>query len=199
VNAPDVVGWNGRLLDQLTFYWTVQLRPRLDGLTDNEYFWEPVPNCWSVRRREAATTSVGKGVGPFVVEVERPPPDPPPVTTIAWRLVHIIVDCFGTRSENHLGGPPINWQQYEVPGTADWALRDLDNAVETWTAGVALLGLEGLERPCGPTEGSFADHPLAGLVLHIHREVIHHGAEVLLLRDLYRTGDRVDPSHAHPA
>ena len=120
MNAPDVVGWNGRLLDQLTFYWTVQLRPRLDGLTDNEYFWEPVPNCWSVRRREAATTSVGKGVGPFVVEVERPPPDPPPVTTIAWRLVHIIVDCFGTRSENHLGGPPINWQQYEVPGTADW-------------------------------------------------------------------------------
>jgi hypothetical protein len=25
------------------------------------------------------------------------------------------------------------------------------------------------------------------LVLHLHREAIHHGAEVLLLRDLYRT------------
>jgi hypothetical protein len=24
------------------------------------------------------------------------------------------------------------------------------------------------------------------LVLHIHREVIHHGAEIALLRDLYR-------------
>ena len=27
---------------------------------------------------------------------------------------------------------------------------------------------------------------MAALVLHIHREVIHHGAEVLLLRDLWR-------------
>ena len=27
---------------------------------------------------------------------------------------------------------------------------------------------------------------MATLVLHIHREVIHHAAEVLLLRDLFR-------------
>ena len=26
---------------------------------------------------------------------------------------------------------------------------------------------------------------MAALVLHIHREVIHHGAEIALLRDLY--------------
>jgi len=25
------------------------IRPRLDGLTDEEFFWEPVPGCWSVR------------------------------------------------------------------------------------------------------------------------------------------------------
>jgi len=33
--------------------------------------------------------------------------------------------------------------------------------------------------------GGPADHPLAGLILHINREVIHHGAEISLLRDLY--------------
>ena len=27
---------------------------------------------------------------------------------------------------------------------------------------------------------------MAGLVLHINREAIHHGAEIALLRDLYR-------------
>jgi len=27
---------------------------------------------------------------------------------------------------------------------------------------------------------------MAALVLHINRETIHHGAEILLLRDLYR-------------
>ena len=43
-----------------------------------------------------------------------------------------------------------------------------------------------LARPCGPAEGPYADYPMAALVLHINREVIHHGAEVALLRDLYR-------------
>ena len=187
MSASHVAGWNERLLDQLMFHWTIHLRPKLEGLSDDEYFWEPVPSCWSVRRREAATTSIVMGVGLFVVEVERSRPEPPPVTTIAWRMVHIIVDCLGTRSETQFGGPAINWQQYEVPGTADWALRDLDAAVGIWTAGVRSLGAEGLERPSGPTEGPFADQSVAGLVLHIHREVIHHGAEILLLRDLYRS------------
>lgn len=32
---------------------------------------------------------------------------------------------------------------------------------------------------------------MADLPLHIHREVIHHGAEIWLLRDLYLRGDRL--------
>jgi hypothetical protein len=31
----------------------------------------------------------------------------------------------------------------------------------------------------------FADAPFADLVLHIHWEAVHHGAEIALLRDLY--------------
>jgi protocatechuate 3,4-dioxygenase beta subunit len=31
----------------------------------------------------------------------------------------------------------------------------------------------------------YADAPMAKRILHIHREVIHHGAEICLLRDLY--------------
>jgi hypothetical protein len=30
---------------------------------------------------------------------------------------------------------------------------------------------------------------MAALILHIHREVIHHGAEISLLRDLYAWRD----------
>ena len=47
------------------------------------------------------------------------------------------------------------------------------------------LDAEALARPCGPAEGPFAEYPMATLVLHINREVIHHGAEISLLRDLY--------------
>ena len=52
-------------------------------------------------------------------------------------------------------------------------------------AGVRALDEEGLARPCGPAEGPYAEFPMATLVLHINREMIHHGAEVALLRDLY--------------
>jgi hypothetical protein len=52
--------------------------------------------------------------------------------------------------------------------------------------GVRALGDAGLARPCGPDEGAFADYPMAALVLHINREIIHHAAEIALLRDLYR-------------
>ncbi len=47
------------------------------------------------------------------------------------------------------------------------------------------LGADGLARPCGPAEGRWSESPIAELVLHINREMLHHGAEIALLRDLY--------------
>ena len=44
-----------------------------------------------------------------------------------------------------------------------------------------------LGPPVGAAEGPCAERTrTADLVLHIHREVIHHLAEIALLRDLYR-------------
>jgi hypothetical protein len=51
---------------------------------------------------------------------------------------------------------------------------------------VASLTGEDLARPVGRVEPFLAGRPFAALVLHIHREAIHHLAEVLVLRDLYR-------------
>ncbi|MEE3921758.1 DinB family protein [Micromonospora sp. BRA006-A] len=62
--------------------------------------------------------------------------------------------------------------------TAAGALAQLDEEYAAWTAGVEALGEEGLASPCGPAEGPFADVPMATLVLHINREVIHHLSEV---------------------
>ena len=47
------------------------------------------------------------------------------------------------------------------------------------------LGEDGLSVPCGEAEGPYAEDPLARLVLHINRELIHHLSEACLLRDLY--------------
>jgi DinB family protein len=177
--------WNQALRDQLDFHYRDQLRPRLEGLTDEEYFWEPVPGCWNLRPREEATSSHAGGGGDLVVDYAWPDPDPAPLTTIAWRLGHVIAGCFVMRTASHFGGPPGDYTSWTYAGTADEALAQLDATYEAWSAGVESLGEEGLARPVGPAEGPWAESPYADLVLHINRELIHHGAEICLLRDLY--------------
>lgn len=177
--------WNALLLEQLDWHWHAQLRSRLDGLTDHEYFWEPVPGCWNVRPRGHSTAPIEAGSGEFTIEFALPEPDPPPVTTIAWRLGHLIVGVFGARVASHFGGPPVSYQDFAYAGTAAQALHQLDEAYAAWAEGVRGLGEDGLARPCGPAEGPYAENPLSALVLHINREAIHHGAEIALLRDLY--------------
>ncbi len=183
--------WNAQLVAQLEWHWQESFRPRLAGLTDDEYFWEAAPGCWSIRRRGESTAPKSVGAGEFTFEYAYPAPDPAPVTTIAWRLAHIIVGCFGARTHSHFGGPAADWQTWEYAGTAAEALRQLDATHAAWVQGVRGLGAEGLAQAAGPAEGPYASAPLAELVLHINREVIHHGAEIALLRDLYQwKGDR---------
>ena len=126
------------------------------------------------------------GSGPLVADFEWPEPQPAPVTTIAWRIGHLLVGVFGERVANHFGGPPVDYPTMVWPATAAEALAQLDAVYAAWMAGVESLDEEALARAVGPAEGPFAEHPYAELVLHIHREVIHHGAEILLLRDLFR-------------
>ena len=180
------IDWNGQLVEQMDWHWQHHLRRRLDGLTDDEYFWEPVAGCWSVRRRAEAAASIAHGSGEYVIEYSPSEPTPPPVTTIAWRLGHIVVGVLGERNAAHFGAAPCDHDSFEYAGTASEALRQLDEAYAVWIKGVRGLGDDGLARPCGPAEGPYADYPMAALVLHINRETIHHGAEICLLRDLYR-------------
>ncbi len=177
--------WNTRLVDQLDWHWRHQLRPRLNGLTDDEYFWEPSTGCWNVRPRGTSTAPIQAGAGGFTIDFAMPEPEPPPLTTIAWRLAHLIVGVLGSRASNHFGAGGIDYETFSYAGTAVGALDQLDQMYGAWVEGVRGLGNEGLARPCGPLEGPFADHPMAELVLHINRETIHHGAEIALLRDLY--------------
>jgi len=174
-----------QLIDQLRWHWETQARPRLDGLSDDEYFWEPCPGGWNVRRRGTSTAPIAAGSGDYTIDFAFPEPVPAPLTTIAWRLGHILVGVLGVRNAAHFGGPPVDYQSFDYPGTADRALELLDRFYARWIDGVQSLGEDGLNRPCGPAEGPYADYPMAALVLHINREMIHHLAEVALLRDLY--------------
>jgi DinB superfamily len=160
------------LADQLDFHWNYQLRSRLDGLTDDEYFWEPVPDCWTVHPDGS-------------IDFSYPAPDPEPFTTIAWRLAHVIVGVLAVRNYSHFGGPEASYLTWSYATDAATAVRQLDEQYQHWIDGVRGLSDDDLGRPVGPAEGQWADHSMAELVLHINREVIHHGAEIACIRDLY--------------
>ncbi|MGH1552394.1 DinB family protein [Streptomyces sp. L7] len=45
---------------------------RLTGLGDEEYLWEPAPDCWSLRRRSEAVTPRAFGPGEWVLDLGAP-------------------------------------------------------------------------------------------------------------------------------
>jgi hypothetical protein len=161
-----------QLADQLDYHWTNQLRPRLDGLTDEEYFWQPLPDCWTVHPDGA-------------IDFTYPEPQPAPFTTIAWRLAHVIVGVFAMRNHSHFGGPEATYLTWPYATDAATAVRQLDEQYRKWIDSVRALSDDDLQRPCGPAEGPYAEYPFIALVLHINREAIHHGAEIACIRDLY--------------
>jgi hypothetical protein len=185
VSGMADIDWTFQLAEQLDWHWHGQLRPRLTGMTDAEYRWEPVPGAWNVRPRGTSSAPLAAGAGEFTADFAMPAPDPAPVTTIAWRLGHIVVGVLGMRVASHFGGPPVDYSSHRYPGDAASALEQLDTVYASWMTGVRGLGENGLARACGSAEGPWAKASMAELVLHINREMLHHGAEIALLRDLY--------------
>ncbi|WP_165553994.1 DinB family protein [Kribbella capetownensis] len=171
------------LLDLSDFAWQ-RIRRRVERLTDEEYLWEPFDGCWSVRKTAAG----------FRFDLARIPPDPPPFTSLAWRITHLIdvlqaertATWFGHKPAGEDGAPP-------VPGTAEAALAALDHAYGVWCRRLAELSQDDLDRPMGEIAGPYADNDGTSFALHILDELIHHGAEVGTVRDLYRGPRAEDP------
>jgi hypothetical protein len=119
----------------------------------------------------------------LVMDMESTEEDPPPFTTIAWRLAHLTRHILGARAHRLFGVPDP--EHTDLAATADGALAQLDQAYGRWQDGVASMTESQLAEPCGADERYFQNRPLTTLVLHVNREVLCHCAEIALLRDLY--------------
>jgi hypothetical protein len=60
-----------------------------EGLTDDEFFWEPFTTTWSIRRQGQCRTLNPFGAGEWVADFQIREPTPVPMTTIAWLYWHI--------------------------------------------------------------------------------------------------------------
>jgi hypothetical protein len=158
------------------FAWS-RLDERLGGLTDAEYLWEPVPGCLTVRP---------VGDGRYRSDGPAPRAGGQPFTTLAWRLSHLADLLDAQRNGPWLGVPATESPRDGDPGTAADALAVLRGAYDVWRRVLDSTTDDGLAEPIGEIGGPFADSTRRAFALHILDELIHHGAEVALLRDLYR-------------
>jgi hypothetical protein len=163
------------LFGGLDYIWE-RLGRRLDGMTAAEYRWEPVDDVWTVRPDGER----------WRVDGEPRELEPAPVTTIAWRTWHIASDCLASYVTPHLGEWPLPLGGRDWYGEPADALAAMDTAYAAFRERVTSLGEDGIWTPLGAAWGSFADDSWAALVVHAQDEVAHHGAEIALLRDLYR-------------
>jgi hypothetical protein len=180
------------LVDQIEFHMREFMRPRLEGLGDEEYFFDPSGDgdIWTVHPRTpdgetAAHLAPGRRRGDGHRLRGPRAGSGTAFTTIAWRLGHVIVGVLAVRSHAHFGGPPADYMSWDYAATAAEALAQLDREYARWIEGVRGWSAEDLQVAAGEAEGPWAEHSRATLVAHIHRELIHHLAEIALLRDLW--------------
>ncbi len=159
-------------------------------LTDAEWSWQPVAGAWTVRRRldgPSPGATVLVGAGEWGRDGGRPHPYPPPITTIAWRMHHLTEMLLG-RADWTNGSHTFAEAALVVSGDAASAVAELDRAGVAWRS--ALLdaddaALDTIGHSAYPS-GSDAEEPFIDIVWWVNQEVLHHGAEIGLLRDLYR-------------
>jgi hypothetical protein len=185
------MGEQAALLEASDYVWG-RLRSRLEGMPDQEYLWEPVSGCWSIRPGPD---------GGWRWDFEDVPPAEAPLSTVAWRLTHITaggdtlrggIDATGDRRRPWLGLAPRTGQvAWEVPQTADDARAAVERAREEMHAELELMTDDSLWEAVGDAGGPYRDASRFSYVVHILDEVIHHGAEIGVLRDLYRVRDRL--------
>jgi hypothetical protein len=184
----------GRLLDRLTGPDGDSgsgTRIEIPPMSDAEYRWEPVPGCWSVRSRSAgpgprAGSLAGAGDwGRDAAAGDQP--WPPPFTTIAWRMSHLS-EMLAMRANWTNGSHTLTRDKYESSGTAAGATGLLRRDAQAWRDTLASVDDAALDTVgyCTHPNGSDAEDLFLTVVWWVNQEVLHHGAEIALLRDLYR-------------
>lgn len=169
---------------QLGFSWMV-LAERLSEIDDDAYLWEPAPGAWSLRPRADARTQNPPGLGDWVLEWPREG-DPDNARTIAWLVSHL-TDVFFERWEWTFGGHRLRRTDLTFSPTAAEGVAQLIRWATAWQEGIAGLKPEEVFT-VGLSQATEIDQraPFGHLVLHVNRELIHHGAEITFLLDLRR-------------
>jgi hypothetical protein len=195
------------LMQQMEFF---SLGRAWRNVDDDEFFWEPSPHTWSIRRRAHCHTPTPFGAGDWVADFGREP-NPAPMTSIAWLMWHIGTLPSRLSEVDFLDGDHTVASGWTSPylthhpifatahhaSTAFWAGWDALRA--------ALLEAADEQLESTSPDYTYAHAPMSGglcalgppglerpatfVIARALNEIAHHSAQICTLRDLY--------AHAH--
>ncbi len=150
-----------------------RLRRRVDGLTDDEFFWEPVAGCWTIYRDDT---------GRWTYHYAIPDPDPAPVTSIGWQLIHLAT-CKVMYREWAYGPARLTFPEIEIPHTAAGAIAMLDDGQRGLRDELAKLSDDDMDEPVKTNWGEM--WPAWRIFWAMGDHDAFHGGGIGYLRDLY--------------
>jgi hypothetical protein len=167
--APFLAQWD---------YFSGVLFDRLEGLTDEEFLWEPAGDVLTVRMVAGRPTPDALGMEPSGAVA--------PPRTIAWSVGHLGAGTWERADylvgEHRLQPGELTWPMTAADGTA--FLRE---GLDRWRNGLATMtdaDLDTVGRSAFPW-GLDPELPLIEIVWWVNKELIYHAGEIWLLRDLY--------------
>ena len=157
------------------------VRKRIEGLSEDEYFWKPAPDCWTVYQLPD---------GRWTYDYEEPDPEPAPFTTIAWRVIHIAT-CKVMYHEYAFGAGRLTWDELPITGSVSDAVAMLENGHELLADDLRSLATD--DELAVPRLTNWGEKwPTWRIFWTMIWHDAHHGGEIGALRDLYRWARAAD-------
>jgi hypothetical protein len=163
-----------QLVATIQYFWTT-FRPGLRGLTDDEYRWEPVPGCPTVRPGDS---------GGYRADNQFPPAGAASIAQrLCWSAQLLLVD-----TNQHFGDKSVVWSDVaEVPGEATGGVAFVDSAVTAWQEAIAACEPSRLLEHSENRSPGAIDHefPLMTSIVFKYQLLVQCCAQVSMTREVY--------------
>jgi hypothetical protein len=151
-----------------------RVRDRLEGMDEEEFFWKPVPEAWTIFH---------DGTGRWRYDYAIPDPEPARVTTIAWQMIHLGT-CKVMYHEYAYGPARLRFPEIDIPRTPVDTIAFLDDGQQLLGGDLEGLTETGLDELVKTNWGELWPAWRIFWVMADHDAF--HGGMIGTLRDLYQ-------------
>ncbi|MFH8729558.1 DinB family protein [Streptomyces termitum] len=170
-DAPGPLHPLGPLRRQFDLTWLL-FEYHLERIEPDDFLWEPVAHCWTVRR---------DGDGGWTPDWSDGEPDPVPVPTIGWLTWHIGW-WWGGATDHARGRTPRGHGDVVWPGPGEPAVAWLRGLRTEWLAALDGLTDAELAAPAAFPWQDDTERTLVDMIAWVNAELMKNVSEIGLLR-----------------